>query len=45
MKKKTYNSPSLSQEEVVLEMGIAVSEGKVELIMPEEWQEGNTGWW
>ena len=29
----------------MLEMGIAVSEGKVELIMPEEWQEGNTGWW
>ena len=45
MKKQTYNSPSLSQEEVVLEMGIAVSEGKVEIMAPEEWEEGNTGWW
>ena len=45
MEKQTYNAPILSQEEVVLDMGIAVSEGNVELMFPEEWKEGNTGWW
>lgn len=29
----------------MLEMGIAVSAGQVEIMIPEEWEEGNTGWW
>jgi hypothetical protein len=44
MRKKSYSAPCIQQEEVILEAGIATSAG-VEIIIPEEWEEGNTDWW
>lgn len=48
--KKTYITPAIEQEEVVVEAGIAVS--AIYLFdtihgdnTPEDWEEGNTDWW
>lgn len=48
--KKTYITPAIEQEEVVVEAGIAVS--SIYLFdsiqgdkTPEDWEEGNTDWW
>lgn len=44
MNKKNYLAPCIEQEEVMLEAGIATST-QVDIIMPDEWEEGNTDWW
>ncbi len=44
MKREQYNAPAIEQEEVVIENGIAASI-PVDVMIPEEWEEGNTNWW
>lgn len=47
MKKRTYNAPSVEQEVVMVEQGIAVSTILIieENTMLKDWEEGNTDWW
>ncbi len=48
MKKKIYTTPCLEQVEIMLEQCIAGStneDGKVSGTIPDEWKEGNNGWW
>lgn len=49
--KKTYISPAVEQEAVVLEAGIAVSGASIVITdgesetMLEDWEKGNENWW
>lgn len=47
--KKTYITPAIEQEEVVVEAGIAVSAIYLDSIQgdntPEDWVMGNDNWW
>ena len=51
--KKTYITPAIEQEEIVVEAGIAVSAVYIQDIIIgeetqdalEDWDEGHTNWW
>ena len=47
MEKRIYNAPSVEQEVVMVEQGIAVSTILIieENTMLTDWEEGNTDWW
>lgn len=50
MKKRTYNAPTVEQESVMVEAGIAASatiiiEDNEDGTVLEDWKEGNTNWW
>lgn len=47
MKKRTYNAPTVEQESVMVEAGIAASATIVieDGIVLDDWKEGNTDWW
>lgn len=47
--KKTYISPAIEQEQVMLEAGIATSQASIIIpddpAMLEDWEKGNEDWW
>ncbi len=48
MEKRIYNAPTVEQESVMVEAGIATSTTiaiKDDGTHLEDWQEGNTNWW
>lgn len=47
MEKRIYNAPTVEQEVVMVEQGIAVSTILIieENTMLTDWEEGNTDWW
>lgn len=47
MEKRIYNAPTVEQEVVMVEQGIAVSTILIieENTMLKDWEEGNTDWW
>ena len=48
MEKRIYNAPTVEQESVMVEAGIATSATIIindNPVTPEEWGEGNIGWW